>query len=97
MKNDTTDTKIKKKSTRRGPAGYGKARTEFQVRAQRWMLGRPGRVFTMPDDLRAVTALGVPCETCGALIYRDGDAGHRVSWREDPVHWADGVTATCAT
>lgn len=83
-----------------GPAGYAKAREQFEARAQNWLLDQPGRVMQMPADLRAVTALGVPCQVCGSLIYRDRDAGHTIEWapkrRGDGAgHWAAGVTAWC--
>jgi hypothetical protein len=77
------------------PAGYEKARSEFLDRAQGWLRGRPGRQVNMPTDLAAVASLGVPCSKCGALIYRDRDAGHRINWKREPSHWAAGITATC--
>lgn len=61
----------------------------------------------MPADLHLVAALGVPCSSCGALVYRNGDAGHTISWKPtaswsarnsggpDDRHWATGITATC--
>lgn len=81
-------------------SGYAAARTKFEARAQRWLLERPGRVMQMPDDLRPVTALGVPCQTCGNLVYRDRDAGHTIEWTpkrpgDGAGHWAAGLTAWC--
>lgn len=83
------------------PAGYAKARTAFETRAQDWLLDRPGRSMRIPDDLRLIAGLGVPCSTCGNLIYRDRDSGHTIVWKQkakgDPGgHWASGITASCA-
>lgn len=51
----------------------------------------------MPDELNAVTALGVPCPG-GKLIYRNGEAGHTVEWSREPgEHWAAGIIAICPT
>jgi hypothetical protein len=106
MQNDTTDTepttaaRAPRQRRRQGssPAQYAGARGKFEVRAQEWLLARPGRTMSMPSDLREVTGLGVPCPGCGALIYRDRDAGHRVGWRSDTTgHWAAGITVTCPT
>ena len=85
------------------PKGYATARAEFERRAQDWLLSRPGRTMQMPQDLAAVVALGVPCRTCGAVIYRQGTAGHTIEWQPsarsgDPgLHWSTGITAYCAT
>lgn len=78
------------------PAKYVKARALFEAQAQQWLLERPGKTMCMPEDLPAVARLGVPCQACGASIYRDRDRGHRVSWRREPGHWAAGITATCS-
>lgn len=78
------------------PSGYAQAREKFEKDAQQWLLSRPGRVLMMPDDLVAVTALGVPCRDCGASVYRHATAGHSVSWRREPRHWAAGITASCS-
>lgn len=82
------------------PPHYTKARQEFEAGAQRWLLKRPGRVMEMPDDLLPIATLGVPCRTCGASVYRQGDAGHTIEWKPkskgDPAgHWAAGITARC--
>ncbi len=81
------------------PKGYSKARVEFQARAQDWQRSRPGRLVRLPEDLLAIAKLGIPCQTCGSLIYRAG-AGtdrHAIGWAPtDGGHWAGGITATCA-
>lgn len=93
----STETRAKAPRQRRaaGPAGYAKARDEFEGRAQDWLLSRPGRTLMMPDDLAGVVALGVPCRTCGAAVYRNGSGGHEVTWRREPGHWASGIVAVC--
>jgi hypothetical protein len=78
------------------PKGYARARTEFEGRAQDWLLSRPGKAMDVPGDLHLVARRGVPCRNCGALIYRDGDAGHTIEWnRTSGRHWASGITASC--
>src|SRR4051812_20124844 len=80
------------------PDGYAAAHRRFEVDAQQLLLGRPDRTIMMPDDLAAVVALGLPCRTCGASVYQDGDANHTVRWTRDQekqLHWAAGITATC--
>lgn len=100
---DTTDNKPRTRTPRprsaAGPAepkGYAKARADFEARAQDWLLARQERTMTIPDDLHLAAARGVPCRTCGALIYRHGDAGHTIEWiRTSGTHWAAGITAAC--
>lgn len=102
QKNDTPDTgsttrtRAPRQRAKPGAARYAKARTGFEDRAQLWLLARPGRTLKMPADLREVVALGVPCEMCGASVYRDRDAEHRVQWKREPGgHWTAGITVTC--
>jgi hypothetical protein len=98
---ETADTKAKRRPPRQRaapaePRGYARARAAFEGRAQDWLLDRPGRLMVLPDDLPKVVALGVPCRTCGALVYRYGDAGHTISWtRQSVPHWAAAITASC--
>lgn len=102
--NDTTDNATAKK--RRAPrprtgsastAKHEKARQGFELRAQQWLLSRPGRQMAMPRDLDAVTRLGVPCSGCGELIYQHSAADHVVQWRPNAGgHWAAGVTTSCS-
>jgi hypothetical protein len=76
--------------------GYAAARVEFEDRAQKWLRARPVRTVRMPESLPLVTSLGVPCRTCPAVVYRNGDDGHTVTWQRNPdQHWAAAVTATC--
>lgn len=71
---------------------------EFVARAQRWEVSRadaaPGVVF--PRDEVAVVALGVPCDDCLVLIYRQGSYGHRVRLGfASGLHWAALISAHC--
>jgi hypothetical protein len=106
---DTTDTGRRRAPRQRSspePRGYAKARTAFEERAQDWLLERPARTMYLPENLHLFTALGVPCSTCGSLIYRGGDAGHTVGLtlqfpgsardnRNPGRHWAAAITAFC--
>lgn len=99
---DTTDTRPGQppRQRRNGPTepkGYAKARTGFEQRAQDWLLARPARIMCLPEDLHLVAALGVPGTRCGALIYRDRDAGHTIVWDPGAAgrHWAAAITAVC--
>lgn len=110
---DTTDTTRRRRAPRQRttgdlpePKGYAKARAAFEERAHDWLLARPARIACLPENLNLIAALGVPCRGCGALIYRDGDAGHTVEWKPAPGwsiqgsgpgdrHWATAITASC--
>ncbi len=79
------------------PKGYEKARLAFEARAQDWMIGRPNRLVNLPEDLRRIVTLGVPCQTCGNLIDRF-DGSHQVTWSRQPgEHWAAGIIAVCVS
>ena len=81
------------------PKGYPRAHGAFETRAQDWLLGRSGRLVRLPEDLLAIAALGIPCRTCGNLIYRAGTGSdrHSIDWSRQPDgHWAAGITASCA-
>lgn len=97
---DATPTKTRRSPRPRTPTeprGYVKARAEFEDKARQWLLGRPGKQMNVPGDLRLITALGVPCQKCGNLVYRSGTDGHTVTWLPKPPagHWASAIIATC--
>jgi len=83
---------------RRPPKGYDAAHRRFEAEAQEWMLERPGRTAHLPEDLRLIVALGLPCAGCLSVIYRYGTPGHEIVWERvtDGRHWAAGITTTCA-
>ena len=85
---------------RRHRGATAKQLTEFQARAQIWLLGRPGKMVRLPDELLTIAAaIGIPCRTCGKLIYRAGAGAehHSIDWSPAPgQHWAASITASCA-
>lgn len=78
------------------PKGYDKAHRVFEDRAHDWLLGRPDRIVSLPEELRPIVGLGVPCRTCGNQVFGFVD-GHSISWSRVPDgHWASGIIADCA-
>ncbi len=101
IRSDTSPTKTprrrpaKKAAPARRP-GYEQARTDFHARAQLWLRNQPHQTVRLPQELAAVTALGIPCLDCGDLVYRDRQGGHAVEWDMNSTdHWASGITARC--
>jgi len=96
---DTTPTKTRRSPRQRTPTeprGYTKAHTEFQEKARLWLLSRPGKQMQVPGDLARIVALGLPCRTCGNLIFKPDTDGHTVTWQQvTSGHWASGIIATC--
>ena len=95
---DTTTTKGRRSPRQRAgePRGYTRAHTEFEDKARLWLLGRPGKQMQVPGDLAKIVALGLPCRTCGNVIFRPDTEGHTVTWQQvTSGHWASGIIATC--
>ncbi len=77
---------------RKKPAASS-AQTAFLERAQAWLLERPDREVSWPEDLAEVTKLGPVCPTCGSTVHRIREDGHVVFYQRQPgQHWAAGVT-----
>ena len=99
MNTTEKDTKTTRRTPRQRsgePRGYARAHAQAKERAQQWLLAKPDRRVDLPGELAAVVKLGWPCQTCGALVYRDRDAGHVVQYRrQQGGHWTAGITVTC--